>query len=89
VFLAQVIGTVIAARKYEGLEGVKLLVVRAIDKQGRMNGAPQIACDHDIRAGRGDRVYVVTAREASHAMPDRFVPVDLAVVAVVDEVYRP
>jgi microcompartment protein CcmK/EutM len=88
VFLARVIGTVVATKKYEGLDGVKLLVVRAVDKNGRMNGAAQVACDWDVRAGYGDQVYCVTAREASHAMPERFVPVDAAVVAIVDRVDR-
>ncbi len=88
MFLARVIGTVVATKKYEGLDGVKLLIVRALDKNGRENGAPQVACDWDVRAGRGDQVYCVSAREASHAMPERFVPVDAAIVAIVDRVDR-
>jgi len=88
VFLARVIGTVVASKKYEGLDGVKLLLERAVDKNGRMNGSAQVACDYDLRAGYGDQVYCVSAREASHAMPERFVPVDAAVVAIVDRVDR-
>ena len=88
MFLARVIGTVVETKKYQGLDGVKLLLVRAIDKDGRENGVPQVACDHDVRAGHGDQVYCVTAREASHACPERFVPVDAAVVAIVDQVDR-
>lgn len=89
MFLARVIGTVVVSKKYEGLSGVKLLIVRALDKSGREVGDPQVACDYDVRAGAGDEVYCVSAREASHAMPERFVPVDAAVVAIVDEVDRP
>jgi microcompartment protein CcmK/EutM len=47
-----------------------------------------VACDYDVHAGPGDRVYCVTAREASHALPERFVPVDAAIVAIVDQVDR-
>ena len=86
MFLARVIGTVVASQKYEGLEGVKLLLVRPVDRSGNDKGVPLVACDYDVRAGEGDRVYCVSAREASHAMPERFVPIDVAVVAVVDEV---
>lgn len=88
MFLARVIGTVVASQKYEGLDGVKLLVVRTLDKAGRPTGTPIVACDHDVKAGTGDQVYCVSAREASHAVPERFVPVDAAVVAIVDQVDR-
>jgi ethanolamine utilization protein EutN len=37
-------------------------------------------------AGPGELVYVVAAREAALAMPEPFVPVDHAIVGIVDEV---
>jgi ethanolamine utilization protein EutN len=85
VFLAQVIGTVVASTKYEGLEGAKLLLVTAVDAKGKAIGSPLVACDQ-AQAGPGDRVYCVSAREASHAMPEPFVPVDAAIVGIVDRV---
>jgi ethanolamine utilization protein EutN len=85
VFLARVIGTVVANTKYAGLEGSKLLVVLPIDPKGKTAGAAIVACDQ-AQAGPGDRVYCVTAREASHAMPEPFVPVDAAIVGIVDSV---
>jgi ethanolamine utilization protein EutN len=87
VFLARVIGTVVATVKYEGLEGSKLLLVTPIDSAGKQNGAPLVACDQ-AQSGPGDHVYCVSAREASHAMPVQFVPVDAAIVGIVDSVYR-
>lgn len=74
--------------KYEGLEGQKLLIVRALDKEGQLVGPAVVACDQ-AQAGEGDRVYCVSAREASHALPERFVPVDAAIVGIVDSVDRP
>lgn len=88
MFLARVIGTVVASVKYEGLEGVKLLLVEALDSQGEATkGPPIVACDA-AQAGVGDHVYCVSAREASHATPVRFVPVDAAIVGIVDRVDR-
>ena len=88
MFLARVIGTVVATVKYEGLEGVKLLLVEALDTNGRPKpGPPIVACD-SAQAGVGDHVYCVSAREASHATPIRFVPVDAAIVGIVDRVDR-
>ena len=37
-------------------------------------------------AGPGELVYFVAAREASQAMPNTFVPVDHAIVGIVDAV---
>jgi microcompartment protein CcmK/EutM len=37
-------------------------------------------------AGPGELVYFVAAREAAQAMPDTFVPVDHAIVGIVDAV---
>lgn len=85
MFLARVIGSVVATQKYEGLEGAKLLLVTPVDPQGRSNGAPLVACDQ-AQAGVGDHVFCVSAREASHAMPEPFVPVDAAIVGIVDRV---
>jgi ethanolamine utilization protein EutN len=87
VFLARVIGTVVATVKYEGLEGSKLLLITPLDSAGKQNGAPLVACDQ-AQAGPGDHVYCVSAREASHAMPVQFVPVDAAIVGIVDDVHR-
>ena len=87
MFLARVIGTVVATVKYEGLEGSKLLLVMPVDSKGKDNGAPLVACDQ-AQAGPGDHVFCVSAREASHAMPVQFVPVDAAIVGIVDQVHR-
>ena len=86
--LARVIGTVVATTKYEGLEGVKLLVVQPLDRDGNDRGAPAVAADATAQAGPGHVVFVVGSREAAQAMPERFVPVDLAITGIVDDVDR-
>ncbi len=87
MYLAKVIGTVVATEKYIGLEGSKLLLIRALDRHGALKGGPIVACDQ-AQAGEGDTVYCVSSREASHAMPERFVPVDAAIVGIVDQIDR-
>jgi microcompartment protein CcmK/EutM len=84
--LARVIGTVVAARKYQGLEGVKFLVVQLLDEESKPSGQPQIAADGTAQAGPGELVLVVGSREAAQAMPEVFVPVDLAITGIVDAV---
>jgi ethanolamine utilization protein EutN len=83
---ARVMGTLVATHKYEGLEGVKFLVVQLLDEELNPQGRPTIAADATAQAGPGELVFVVGSREAAQAMPEVFVPVDLAITGIVDEV---
>ena len=84
--LGRVRGTVVASTKVPGLEGIKLLVVQPLDRHQRPQGKTVVAADAVHMAGPGELVYFVAAREAAQAMPDAFVPVDHAIVGIVDAV---
>lgn len=84
--LARVIGTVVATTKVPGLEGVKFLIVQPLDRDRRDSGQPVVAADGVAMAGPGELVYIVASREAALACPEKFVPVDHAVVGIVDQV---
>jgi ethanolamine utilization protein EutN len=83
---AAVVGTVVATRKYQGLEGVKLLIVQPLDRDRRPVGEPVVAADATAQAGPGELVFIIGSREAALALPEPFVPVDHAIVGIVDEV---
>ena len=83
---ARVIGTVVASNKYAGLEGVKLLVVQPLNQEMEPRGEPEVAADATAQAGPGHLVFLVASREGAQAMPELFVPVDLAITGLVDEV---
>ena len=83
---ARVIGTVVATTKYEGLEGVKFLLVQPLTKEQEPIGEPVVAADGTAQAGPGELVFIVGSREAAQAMPEVFVPVDHAIVGIVDDV---
>jgi ethanolamine utilization protein EutN len=84
--LARVIGTVVATEKYEGLEGIKLLIVQPLNKRQEAVGEPVVAADATAQAGPGELVFIVGSREAAQALPIKFVPVDDAIVGIVDDV---
>ncbi len=84
--LARVIGTLVATRKYQGLEGVKFLIVQPLDKNRQPDGEPVVAADGTAQAGPGELVFIIASREAALALPEKFVPVDHAIVGIVDEV---
>jgi ethanolamine utilization protein EutN len=78
-------GTAICTQKYSGTEGLKLLLVQPVDKHLQPLGGLQVAADA-VQAGQGDLCVMVRSREAALAMPEvKFVPVDLALVGIVDE----
>ncbi|MCD6355783.1 MAG: EutN/CcmL family microcompartment protein [Anaerolineaceae bacterium] len=82
---ARVKGTAICTLKYPGLEGLKLLIVEPLNRHLQPKGTLQVAVDV-VQAGPGDICVTVRSREAALAMPKiRFVPVDLALVGIVDE----
>jgi len=84
--LARVMGTVVATTQYQGLEGVKFLIVQPLSKTQKPEGKPVVAADATAQAGPGELVFVVGSREAAQAMPNVFVPVDHAIVGIVDDV---
>lgn len=84
--LGRVIGTVVASTKVVGLEGVRFLIVQPLDKQRQEVGEPVVAADGVSMAGPDDLVYFVASREAALACPETFVPVDHAIVGIVDQV---
>ncbi len=84
--LGKVVGTVVTTQKVAGLEGVKMLLVQPLDRRRKPVGSPVVAADGVAMAGPGELVYYVSSREAALACPDTFVPVDDAIVGIVDQV---
>lgn len=78
-------GSAVCTMKAQGLEGIKLLVVQPLNRKMEPVGALQVAADV-VQAGEGDLCVLARSREAALAMPDiKFVPVDLAVVGIIDD----
>ncbi len=85
MILGTVIGRVVANTRVQGLEGRKFLLVQPKDEYGNHNGQPVVAVD-TVMAGLGDPVYMVSSREAAQALDPWFVPVDHAIVGIVDRI---
>lgn len=85
--LGRVVGTVVASERVAGLEGVKLLLVQPLDRQQEPAGSVIVAADAVAMAGQDELVYFISSREAALAMPEPFVPVDDAIVGLVDQIH--
>ncbi len=86
--LGRVTGTVVASVRYRGLEGIKFLIVQPLDARGEPVGRQVVAADGVAMAGPGELVTYVGSREAAQALPETFVPVDHAIVSIVDALER-
>ncbi len=85
MLFGRVHGEAICKLKYPDIEVVKLLVVQPLNKKLEPVGKLQVAADV-VQAGIGDLCVMVRSREAALAMTDvKFVPIDLAIVGMVDE----
>ncbi|NWF99432.1 MAG: EutN/CcmL family microcompartment protein [Thermoanaerobaculaceae bacterium] len=88
MLLGRVVGTVVPCVVYRGLEGVPLLLVQPLDKAGNPKGRTLVAADATRMAGPGELVYYEGGREAALALEPWFVPVDHAIVGIVDRLDR-
>lgn len=85
--LAKVIGNVVATRKEDSLTGLKLLVIEEIDAVSTDPKNNRLVAVDTLGAGVGDIVLWVqggAARMINNV--DRYSPLDVAVVGIVDSV---
>ncbi len=84
--LAKVIGTVVATRKDASLESTRLLIVQPLDEKRNPISEPTVAVDTLHDAGIGEIVYIVTGGDAVSVIPGKRMPVDVAIVGLVDSI---
>jgi ethanolamine utilization protein EutN len=85
MILARVVGTVVATRKDPRLEGKKLLVLKPISPDGKDEAGYVVSVD-TVSAGFRERVIAVSGSSARMAEGCKDVPVDSAIVGIVDDV---
>jgi microcompartment protein CcmK/EutM len=81
--LCKVVGTVVATRKEQSLEGLKLMLVRHVDTDGRETGGYVTAADA-VGAGPGELVLVAAGSSARQTTVTTNRPVDAVIMAIVD-----
>ena len=84
--IGKIIGTVVATRKDPSLIGTRLLMVQPLDESEKSIGTPLVAVDTQGVAGYGDVIYMVTGGDAVSVHPNRRMPVDVAIVGIVDSI---
>jgi ethanolamine utilization protein EutN len=75
----------VSTRKDERLRGFKLLIVKAIDPDGKEKSSYVVAVD-TVDAGEGELVLVVSGSSARMSSGCEDKPVDAAVVGIIDTI---
>lgn len=85
MLIGRVTGRVVATTRAPGLSGVRFLLVQPLDEHLAPIGAPIVAADALRTAGPGDLIHYEGGREAAMALDPSFVPVDHAIVGLIDQ----
>jgi len=83
MYTGEVVGSVVATVKDEGLANIPLLVVQLIEngvKKGMI-----VAADSTRQAGPGDFVYLIGSKEAAFMFRKGATPADAAIVGFIDK----
>ena len=84
MFIGKVVGTVVASRKEEKLEGVKLLVLKQVNVEGVVGSGYVVAVDA-VGAGLDEYVLYASGSSARQTVVTDKRPVDAVVMAIIDQ----
>ena len=84
--IARVVGTVVSTQKHRKFEGAKLLLVQPLNLDETPRGAALLAID-GVGAGVHEKVLIVLeGRAAGEVLNKKAVPVDAAIIGIIDQV---
>ncbi len=83
MLLGKVVGTLVASRKEASLEGLKFLVLKQLDLEGKETGGYRVAADA-VGAGLGEVVLYATGSAARQTKFTDKRPCDGVIMAIVD-----
>ena len=80
----KVVGNIVSTNKLDRLIGFKFLEIQLIENQ-ELTDKYIVAVDRSVSAGIGEEVLVTTGSSARVAVGNQDIPVDAAVVGIVDK----
>jgi len=83
MLIGKVVGTLVATQKEERMMGLKFLVVKPVDTEGKDLGGYVVAADA-VGAGVGEMVMYATGSSARQTVMTDKRPCDAVIMAIVD-----
>jgi carbon dioxide concentrating mechanism protein CcmL len=84
MLIGKVVGTVVATQKDEKMEGMKFLVLKQVDAEGRESSGYVVAVDA-MGAGLGEMVLYATGSSARQTTLTDKRPCDAVIMAIIDQ----
>ena len=84
MLIGKVVGTVVATQKDEKMEGMKFLVLKQVDTEGRESSGYVVAVDA-MGAGLGEMVLYATGSSARQTTITDKRPCDAVIMAIIDQ----
>ena len=84
MLIGKVVGTVVATQKDEKMEGMKFLVLKQVDAEGRESSGYVVAVDA-MGAGLGELVLYATGSSARQTTVTDKRPCDAVIMAIIDQ----
>jgi microcompartment protein CcmK/EutM len=85
VIVGEIVGTIVATRKEERLEGLKFQIVKVIDVNLKPTGQFLIAADA-VGAGYGEVVLCAQGSSARLTVRTKDCPIDAVIMGIVDTI---
>lgn len=85
MMFGKVVGTVVSTRKEDTLQGLKFLLVRGLDLEGKPTSTLVVAADA-VGAGVGEVVLYASGSSARQTQVTKERPVDATIMAIVDQI---
>ncbi len=85
MIIGVVVGNIWATRKDDGLNGLKLLIIKPTDYYTETDRPTFVAADF-IGAGVGETVLVATGSSARKALNKEDSPIDATIIGIIDTV---
>ncbi|MDB4444493.1 EutN/CcmL family microcompartment protein [bacterium] len=83
--LCKIVGFATSSIKFEGLGAYKLVVLKNLDDDGNPTGEAFLAVD-TFGSGLSEVVAVATGSTAAKTVNDKNLPVDAAVIGIIDHI---
>lgn len=83
MIIGKVVGNLWSTKKDEKLNGKRFLMIRKIDASDKISKDIFVATDK-VGAGIGETVLVTTGSNSRFTYDDNYLPIDLAIVGIVD-----
>lgn len=84
MLIGKVVGTLVATRKDEKMEGLKFLVLKQVDVEGREGSGYVVAVDA-VGAGLGEYVLYASGSSARQTVITDKRPCDAVIMAIIDQ----